>query len=78
MPKLHPTMLKKDGRNAFVVLPFEEFQALQERLHDADDLLALRRARRADNPRRKGLTPNGLTDRLGLTRPARRRRAHST
>ena len=50
MPKLHPKMLKKDGRNAFVVLPCEEFQALQERLRDAEDLLALRRAAAGQPP----------------------------
>ena len=74
MLKLHPRMLKKDGRNEFVVLPYEEFQALQERLADADDLLALRRARRADTPRGKGLTLDELKGKLGL--PIKTRRNH--
>lgn len=74
MLKLHPKVLKKDGRTEFVILPYEEFQALQERLLDAEDLLALRRARRADNPRRKGLTLDELKGRLGLAKKARRNR----
>lgn len=79
MLKLHPKMLKKDGRNEFVVLPYDEFQALQERLLDADDLLALRRARRADNSGKKGLTLENLTKRLGLSSRSRRpRRPRST
>jgi len=32
----------------FVVLPYEEFVAVQERLADADDLLELRKAKRAE------------------------------
>jgi PHD/YefM family antitoxin component YafN of YafNO toxin-antitoxin module len=72
-------MLKKNGRNEFVVLPYEEFQALQERLLDAADLLTLRRARRADNPRKQVLTLDNLTKRLGLSsRPRRGRRPRTT
>lgn len=33
-----------DGRNEFVVHPYEEFVQIQERLVDAEDLLELRRA----------------------------------
>ena len=55
MLELHPKMLKKDGRNQFVILTSEEFEALRQRLLDADDLRALRRARRADKPRTKRL-----------------------
>jgi len=46
--KLHPEILSKNGRKQFVVLPYEEFVAVQERLADADDLLALRKAKRAE------------------------------
>jgi PHD/YefM family antitoxin component YafN of YafNO toxin-antitoxin module len=45
--KLHPEILSKDGKKRFVVLPYEEFVAMQERLADADDLLALRKAKHA-------------------------------
>ena len=48
MLKLHPEILVKDGRKQFAVLPYEEFLAIQERLADADDLLELRKAKRAE------------------------------
>ena len=49
MLKLHPEVLKKNGKNEFVVLPYEEFVKIQEALEDADDLRALRTAKRRDN-----------------------------
>lgn len=48
MLKLHPQILSKDGKKQFAVLPYEEFLAMQERLTDADDLLELRKAKRAE------------------------------
>ena len=48
MLRLHPEILVKDGKKQFVVLPYEEFLAVQERLADADDLLELRKAKRAE------------------------------
>lgn len=48
MLKLHPEILSKNARKQFAVLPYEEFVALQERLADADDLLELRKAKRAE------------------------------
>ena len=49
---LHPEILVKDGKKQFAVLPYEEFLAVQERLADADDLLELRKAKRAEGKRR--------------------------
>ena len=46
--KLHPEIMSKNGRKQFVVLPYEVFVAVQERLADADDLLELRKAKRAE------------------------------
>jgi hypothetical protein len=46
--KLHPEILSKNGRKQFVVLPYEVFVAVQERLADAEDLLELRKAKRAE------------------------------
>jgi len=40
--------LVKNGKKQFAFLPHEEFIALQERLADADDLLELRKAKRAE------------------------------
>ncbi len=50
--ELHPEILKKEGKNQFVVLPYEEFIAVQELLVDAEDLLELRQAKQeeADEP----------------------------
>ena len=52
MLKLHPEILVKDGKKQFAVLPYEEFLAVQERLADADDLLELRKAKRAEGKKR--------------------------
>ena len=48
MLTLHPEILVKDGKKQFPVLPYEEFLAVQERLADAEDLLELRKAKRAE------------------------------
>ncbi len=42
--KLHPEVLKKNGVNEFVILPYDEFVALQQLLADAQDLVDLRKA----------------------------------
>ena len=52
MLTLHPEILIKNGKKQFAVLPYEEFLALQERLADAEDLLELRKARRAEGMKR--------------------------
>lgn len=43
--KLHPQILEKEGINEFVVLPFEEYQALTDIMHDYEDLKDLREAK---------------------------------
>ncbi len=43
--KLHPQVIKKDGKNEFVVLPFEEYQAVREALSDYEDLRDLKKAK---------------------------------
>ena len=52
MVKLHPTFLLKTGQREFVVLPDEEFVALQEELEELEDLRQLDEAVAAekDNP----------------------------
>lgn len=45
MLELHPEILKKNGKNEFVVLPWEEYVLLREQLEDAEDVLELRRAK---------------------------------
>jgi PHD/YefM family antitoxin component YafN of YafNO toxin-antitoxin module len=48
MLKLHPEILVKNGKKEFVILTYEEFVAMQERLADAEDLMELRKAKRAE------------------------------
>ncbi len=45
-------ILVKDGKKQFAVLPYEQFVALQKRLADAEDLLRLRKAKRAEAKKR--------------------------
>ena len=73
MIKLHPQILKKNGHGEFVILSFKEFQAIQEMLEDADDLLALRQAREEDDPSVPGYTLKQVRMRLGLSKPRRTR-----
>ena len=42
-------ILKKNGKSEFVVLPYEEFTALNELLGDYQDLLDLRTAKKEEN-----------------------------
>ena len=41
----HPQIIEKDGKKEFVVLPYDEFLAIQEALEDFDDLEELRAAK---------------------------------
>lgn len=52
MVTLHPEILSKNGKKQFAVLPYEEFTALQEWLADVEDLLELRKAKRAEGRKR--------------------------
>ena len=44
MLELHPQILQKNGKNEFVVLPFEEFERLREMMEDYEDLRDLQEA----------------------------------
>jgi hypothetical protein len=48
MIELHPNILRKDGKDEFVVLPYDEFVAIQELLDDLEDLLALQSAKKEE------------------------------
>ena len=52
MMTLHPEILVKDGKKQFAVLPYEEFISLKERLEDMEDLLQLRKAKKAEGRKR--------------------------
>ena len=62
---LHAEILVKNGKKQFAVLPYEEFLALQERLADAEDLLELRKAKRAEG-RKRSVPLAEAKRRLGL------------
>lgn len=71
MIKLHPQILKKNGQEEFVIISFKEFQAIQEALEDADDLMALREAREKDDPKVPGYTLEQVKLELGLAKRTR-------
>ncbi len=48
MVSLHPNILERNGRKAFVVLPYEEFLMLEEELEQFEDLKQLREAKAAE------------------------------
>ena len=48
MTKLHPQILKHEGKPSFVVLPYQEFLALREEPDDLRDSRAIKDAARAD------------------------------
>jgi PHD/YefM family antitoxin component YafN of YafNO toxin-antitoxin module len=45
MITLHPNILERDGKKAFAVLPYEEYQHMREELEDYADLKDLRAAK---------------------------------
>ncbi len=49
MIKLHPEILKRDGKEQFAVLPYEEFLAVQELLDDLEDLRLIEEAKANDH-----------------------------
>ena len=65
MIELHPEILEKDGKK-HVILPYEEFAAIQEALADAEDLAALRIARKEDG-NAPGVPLEDVVDELGLS-----------
>jgi PHD/YefM family antitoxin component YafN of YafNO toxin-antitoxin module len=65
MIELHPEILKKNGKNEFVVLPYEEYEALQELLADYQDLLDFRDAKRSESGKR-GVPLEEVKKQLGL------------
>ncbi len=65
MIELHPEILKKNGKSEFVVLPYEEYEALQELLADYQDLLELRDAKSKESSK-PSVPLTELKDQLGL------------
>lgn len=48
MIPLHPEFITKNGKKEFAVIPYEEFEALQELIADMEDLMNLRTAKEED------------------------------
>lgn len=79
-----PQILTRNGKPEFAVLPYDQFEEMQEQLEDAADLIALDRARREDagKPtipfdemmRQLGLRPRRKPKRKTSQRPVRKRR----
>lgn len=47
--EIHPQYLMRNGKEEFVILPFDEFVAMQDLLADAEDVLDLREAKKQDS-----------------------------
>jgi hypothetical protein len=67
MIELHPEIIEKDGKKQFVILPYEEFVAVEQALADVEDLAALRAAKKEeqDSP---SIPLEEVVDDLGLSR----------
>lgn len=63
--ELHPQILEKDGKPAFVVLAYDEYVALRQALEDAMDSLLLREAK-AEAKGKPTFTPDEVRKALGL------------
>ncbi len=66
MIKLHPEFLSKNGKKEFVVLTYEEFQALEELLADIEDLMDLREAKQEEE-NMPGVPLEAVKQKLGLS-----------
>ena len=67
MIELHPEIIEKDGKKRFVILPYEEFTAIQQALADADDLVALRVAKKEEG-KTPGIPLEEVIEELELSR----------
>jgi PHD/YefM family antitoxin component YafN of YafNO toxin-antitoxin module len=72
MRKLKPEFLKKNGKTEFVVLTLEDYEAFQEMIEDARDVLLLREARKR-NGDAPGISLEEMKRRLGLASPRKRK-----
>ncbi|AQQ09615.1 Phd_YefM [Sedimentisphaera cyanobacteriorum] len=65
MIKLHPQIIGKDGKKQFVVLPFEEYERIKDKLQDYEDLQELREAKASDAGK-DGFNLNEAKEKLGI------------
>ena len=64
--ELHLQVIEKDGRKEFVILPYEEFKALEEVMHDYEELRDLREAKREESKGTEGVPLERVVSDLGL------------
>jgi len=65
MVTIHPNILERDGKKAFVILPYEEFVQMEEELQDFEDLKQLRAAK-AEESREPTIPLREMKKELGL------------
>ncbi len=65
MVAIHPNVLERDGKKAFVVLPYEEYVLIEEELQEYEDLKQLRAAK-AEEAGEPGLSLQDAKKGLGL------------
>lgn len=69
-----PQIIERGGKPAFAVLPIEDYEALQRRLEDLEDIALLREAER-ESRNSPGRPLAAVLKELGLaSSPAKRRR----
>ena len=67
MMELHPEIIEKDGKKQFVMLPYEEYLAIEEALADAEDLSELRAAKKEEQDA-PSIPIERVAEELGLSR----------
>ena len=65
MVEIHPSFLERDGKKAFVVLPYEEFVMIEEELQEYEDLKQLRAAK-AEEASKPSVSLQEVKKELGL------------
>jgi PHD/YefM family antitoxin component YafN of YafNO toxin-antitoxin module len=65
MVAIHPNILERDGKKAFVVLPYEEYVMIEEELQEYEDLKQLRAAK-AEETDEPSLSLQDAKKELGL------------
>ena len=65
MVTIHPNVLERDGKKAFVVIPYEEFVMIEEELQEYEDLKELRAAKAAEAGE-PGVSLHDVKKELGL------------
>lgn len=68
--QLNPQFIKKDGKNEFVILSYQEFSKLIEMIEDYEDLLDLRKAK-AECCHDPGIPLDEVLEEMGLSLPSK-------